>query len=529
MPIESETTASCMSIRLANGQQWRFYPTDTGATDVIRRIADVMKLSSSSSGTELFVTVRECKREDRNQHPGSTPLICILPPGTNDAMQTIQMMDLAKAIAIETIPAGGLLIHGALAERDGFGVILAAQSGTGKTTASNRLPSQWHSLSDDATLVVRDGAGNYFAHPWPTWSRFFDNGGGGSWEVERALPLSAIFFLSQSPEDHTEPINAGETAAYLMESVNQIMGMPALMGFTPAEFVSLCKMELATVGTLVKEIPAYILHISMTGRFWEEIDLVLAYRTGDGHAETKETPSIPTKKLLHGGLPDRGIDLFGAGHIPIVYSGPSMNPTLRAPDLLDVVPYNGAQPAVGDIICFTPPGDEKIVVHRVIRITGSGIQTQGDNNHSADTDILQNDQIVGRVVGATRGNQIRRIASGSMGRITRWRMRTRKSAIINIFRIIRLAKPALVLTRASSNLLPGIWKPRIVLYSSRNTQIMRLFFGASVAGEFNAIRGIWTIRFPFRLLFDEKDLPTVERHLLTYLQDSASHPLNSPR
>jgi len=31
---------------------------------------------------------------------------------------------------------GGVLIHGALAERDGMGVILAAPGGTGKSTAA---------------------------------------------------------------------------------------------------------------------------------------------------------------------------------------------------------------------------------------------------------------------------------------------------------------------------------------------------------------------------------------------------------
>ncbi|MCX6689169.1 MAG: SynChlorMet cassette protein ScmC, partial [Methanoregula sp.] len=271
MPIESKPIASCTSIRLANGQQWRFHPTDTGAADAIRRLTHAMKLSSSSYGTILFVTVQDSKWEERRQVPDGIPLVCILPPGTDGAMLAIQMMDLAKTIAIGTIPAGGLLIHGALAERDGLGIILAAPGGTGKTTASNRLPLPWHSLSDDATLVVRDGAGNYFAHPWPTWSRFFDNGSGGSWDVERAVPLAAIFFLIQSQEDRAEPMNTGDAAAYLMESVHQVMGMPGLMGWTPREFEPLCTMELASISALVNDIPAYLLHISLTGSFWEEI------------------------------------------------------------------------------------------------------------------------------------------------------------------------------------------------------------------------------------------------------------------
>jgi hypothetical protein len=161
------------------------------------------------------------------------------------------------------------------------------------------------------------------------------------------------------------------------------------------------------------------------------------------------------------------------------------------------------------------------VIHRIIRITGSGIRTQGDNNPSADPALIQEDRIIGRVIGTTRGKHYQKIAYGTFGRFTRWRMRIRKSALDKIVKIIRLAKPSLGLTRTISHLLPGQWKPRIVLFSSPNARIMRLFLGASVTGEFNTIRGKWTIRFPFRLLVNETALPTVERPEPVHPQDSA--------
>ncbi len=529
MPVDSDPSTPCTGIRLANGQQWRLRPTDIGSAEVIRRLADVMQLSPASSGTELFISIREGKREERRQTPGQNPLVCILPPGINEALETIQMADLAKMIALETLPAGGLLIHGALAERDEYGVILAAPGGTGKTTASDRLPSPWHSLSDDATLVVPDGYGNYVAHPWPTWSRFFDNGPGGSWEVERGVPLAAVFFLSQAPEDHAEPLNAGEAVAYLMESVHQIMGIPARAGCTREEAESLCEMELTAVSALVKAIPAYILHISLIGRFWNEIASVLEQRTGAVCADKKEKTAPPARRFRQNGFCYSQPDIFGTGHVPIVYSGPSMNPTLRAPDLLDVVPYHGEKTAVGDIICFTPAGGDKNVVHRIIRITGSGIQTQGDNNPSADQALVQEEQIIGRVISATRGKHHRKIACGTPGRFTRRRMRICTSALNRTGKIIRFAKPALVLTRSISHLLPGRWKPRIVLFSSRNSRIMRLFFGSVIAGEFNTIRGTWTIRFPFLLLVNGAALPTVEWPEPVHSQVIAHTPANSPR
>ncbi len=106
------------------------------------------------------------------------------------------------------------------------GILLAGPGTVGKTTASNRLPPPWRSLGDDAALVVRDADGCYWAHPWPTWSRFYSADGspgpGGSWDVQRAVPLRAIFFLSQSPNDRAEPLNSTQAAALLMEVVQHV-------------------------------------------------------------------------------------------------------------------------------------------------------------------------------------------------------------------------------------------------------------------------------------------------------------------
>ncbi len=103
-----------------------------------------------------------------------------------------------------------LLLHGALAEHAGRGVILIAQGGTGKTTASQRLPSPWYSHSDDITLVVRDTTGQYWAHPWPTLNQFREDGAGGRWCVQQAVPLKHIYQLTQAETDRLEPVGRGK-------------------------------------------------------------------------------------------------------------------------------------------------------------------------------------------------------------------------------------------------------------------------------------------------------------------------------
>ncbi|MEI7648473.1 MAG: hypothetical protein WCJ47_02030 [Methanomicrobiales archaeon] len=119
------------------------------------------------------------------------------------------------------------------------------------------------------------------------------------------------------------------------------------------------------------------------------------------------------------------------------------------------------------------------------------------------------DQILGRVAGATRKNHSRKIAGGTFGRIIHRWMRTRSFVLQATGKILHLAKPVLDITRASSRLLPGSIKPRIVIFSSRNARIMKLYFGRPVAGEFSPARGVWMIRFPFRLLVSETDFPAM--------------------
>ena len=165
-------------------------------------------------------------------------------------------------------------MHGALAERDGIGVILAAPGGTGKTTASNRLPAPWRSRCDDTTLVVRDPQGNYWAHPWPTWSRFLEGGPGGTWDVQTAVPLKGIFILSRAVEDRTERIGPGQAVSLLAESVRQAsMFMP--LGLFGEEVRNLYLERFSNLSALARVIPAHVLHISLTGTFWQEIEQAL--------------------------------------------------------------------------------------------------------------------------------------------------------------------------------------------------------------------------------------------------------------
>ena len=191
----------------------------------------------------------------------------------------LRLVELSTVLARAFVPHGGLLLHGALAEREGCGVLLAAPGGTGKTTASNRLPPPWRSLSDDLTLVLRDNEGQWWAHPWPTWSRFAPGGPGGTWDVQHAVPLHAVFYLVQAPADKVEPLGAGRATAKLAQSAEEAACYSSIPGPSIEEIRTLRQQSFDLLCALARAVPAFVLHLSLTGAFWVEIERTLGWNS----------------------------------------------------------------------------------------------------------------------------------------------------------------------------------------------------------------------------------------------------------
>lgn len=241
----------------------------------------------SSATTEASVVCplepSDAPRSRRVRRVAGPGIVAPIPePFTEEQWFWQQLVRLSACIARETQPRGGVLLHSGLAQaphlRCGAGILLAGRSGVGKSTASTRLPLPWRSLADDVTLVVRDGGGVYWAHPWPTWSWFFGKEdhrpGGGTWDVQQAVPLRAIFVLEQGDEDRAEPLGPGHAVALLAELARQTSqwlprGTPLdeVVAFNLQRFENLC--------ALVQAVPTYLLHVSLNGAFWTEIERVM--------------------------------------------------------------------------------------------------------------------------------------------------------------------------------------------------------------------------------------------------------------
>lgn len=279
-------------LSLADGWRWAIAAENPAAELLVARLGKIMQLPEASAPPPaglwrqlslvadgrpqaLKASLPLALQAARHGEPASCALET---EGADDDLLFAQVMQLTTLFGADAQPRGGALAHGALALIPGVsgeGILLAAPGGAGKTTASSRLPLPWVSLCDDTTLIVRDAEGTYWAHPWPTWSRFLWGGPGGSWDTPRAVRLRAIFFLEQAPRDQAEQLGAGHTAAALVQSIEQASRlMTRLADHALARVLRLEWLDVACA--LAQRVPGFRLRITLTGAFWEEIQRSLS-------------------------------------------------------------------------------------------------------------------------------------------------------------------------------------------------------------------------------------------------------------
>lgn len=268
--------------QLADGSRWLLQAADPAAEEIAARYASALGLSAAAVPSN-----KELQSAHSLLIPSEWAAYHSAPDSVDRLSYASELGDLFLSMRriqhelsrrlLEVRRA--VLLHGALVcpPSSKVGVILSARRGVGKTTACRRLPPDWVALADEAVLVVRDAQGNFWAHPFPTLSRFATGESGGQWQTEKAVPLAALFFLKQAPEDRLEPIGQGQAAALLTCAAEQVsywlteLPIDKVRILRQKRFDQLC--------LLAQSVPAFILHLSLSGRFWELIEQALESAT----------------------------------------------------------------------------------------------------------------------------------------------------------------------------------------------------------------------------------------------------------
>jgi len=288
---------------LANGQRWHMIATEK-LRSWLENLASIMELKTSEpNGYPKLIFIqkesrtkwwpelaKQIKQEvfPRNDwkvhnlkalqiwsHPDVPDIICEIGPEDDDTLDIIRMWLSLHPIYQRAQDSGGLPIHAALIERNGIGVLLAAPGDTGKSTCCHRLASPWQALCDDETLIIPDVKGIYFAHPFPTWSDYLWQRHERTWNVEKHVPLFAIFFLEQAATDEVLGIGPGQAAIFIYQSATQVY-QRSWRNLNREEGKAQRKKVFENACELAKAIPAYKLRVSLYGHFWEEIEKVLS-------------------------------------------------------------------------------------------------------------------------------------------------------------------------------------------------------------------------------------------------------------
>ncbi|MFC1840214.1 SynChlorMet cassette protein ScmC [Thermodesulfobacteriota bacterium] len=271
------------SVSLADSTSWCISAHDKNAIEIVSYLRKIMELQhpSNKHNRQLIVfTNSQTSIKEKlipppfiKQFTGHLPetRFCAVDNFTNMNMLALQLMKIASIMRQESEKKMGFLIHGALAEHEGNGVILAGPGGIGKTTISNLLPEAWNSLCDDATLIVRNQEGSYMAHPWPTWSKFMFGDSGGTWNVSKNFPVAGVYFLKRGNVEKSSEIKREEAICRLVRSAEEAL-IPIASRDDEYDSNDMRINRFNNICAFSEFIPSYTLSFTQNGTFWKEIE-----------------------------------------------------------------------------------------------------------------------------------------------------------------------------------------------------------------------------------------------------------------
>ena len=119
-----------------------------------------------------------------------------------------------------------------------------------------------------------------------------------------------------------------------------------------------------------------------------------------------------------------------------------------------------------------------MIVHRIIGIKGSRIQTKGDNNAAPDPYTIDRINVIGRVCASQREGRLRKIYGGMAGVAAMQLIRIRRPASRFISGMLHGVYRGLSRSGIFIKLLPKGRRIELAVFERKNTQYPKLgFFG----------------------------------------------------
>lgn len=181
------------------------------------------------------------------------------------------------------------------------------------------------------------------------------------------------------------------------------------------------------------------------------------------------------------------------------YSGRSMKGTFLNGDRLVLEQVSINELNKGDVIVFKGLnfyGSEKDLVHRIVSISDKGVVTKGDNNFYNDTNLVSQDNFVGRVTHIRRKWQKIQVKNGKSGLRRAEILHTKLYIKKTIWEICRFPYNKL----KKSELIPKIWKPNIkkIYIKTPEGELIKYIHGKRTVGR------VWTKerRYKFKKPYD---------------------------
>ena len=183
------------------------------------------------------------------------------------------MSIISRAVTIRNEIWGGILIHGIMVLHEKGAIVIAGDTGAGKTTTVRRLPENiWRRMSDDRTLVVRDQEGDYYAYPWPGGKAYRQPE--LRYDISKGYPLRGVFTVVKNEKNSLEKIEGLSAVAILKYVVDQAMELPD-PSIDPEGVGEMRKLRLDNLISIVKKTPIYELKVNLEDPFSDELESVL--------------------------------------------------------------------------------------------------------------------------------------------------------------------------------------------------------------------------------------------------------------